>query len=492
MISAFLFAGATIATATATGTLPGQVGGGGGETCPTGVDWKGVGDYCIDQNVWYCLAAGSTTTDMVENCGMSGCSQIDNRCVDTTLMPCKAPPMVSAPVPSPLIVIMGERIIGYLNFHFLEPQGQPLIYSISGLPEGSGLGIGPVTGIVSGTPNEADRRASPLMVSVYASNEYNPAPPGCNELGGRARADFIMVVEKKQLPPQCVAIPMDANAKAAGSFYLRDLSRYFRDPNRVGLRFTLRGSPRGSGLSINARTGIVTGILTPADLNASPLRLVIFGENNVDECSTNLIITVVPPAAVLEPVYRPPTTAPYAYEYSYETGSRPSSSAYASSGSSSSPYSYESSFGSAPSSSASSASSNSGSTPYSYNYNNYYNYDYTYGSAGAQTQTQTASTSTGFNAQSSSTAPSASESSLMGEQCPSPCSQGNGGCQGTCSVQGPECAPPLCRCQLVCGCRFPDILGTDGISCSVNDGWREAEDASANLGPLFLREAIVV
>ena len=63
--------------------------------------------------------------------------------------------------------------MGFFNFHFFEPDWEPLIYSVSGLPAGSGLGIGPTTGIMSGAANANDVRASPLVLQIFASNEMN-------------------------------------------------------------------------------------------------------------------------------------------------------------------------------------------------------------------------------------------------------------------------------------------------------------------------------
>jgi hypothetical protein len=205
----------------------------------------------------------------------------------------KVPPIVDPPIPSPVTAFVRERFMGYFNFHFREMHHEPLIYSVHGLPPGSGLGIGPITGIFSGSPNEADLRNSPIPISIFASNEYSSPSESavCVGHGGRARADFLLVVENRLSPPLCMPIPEDNCYANFNEYYQRDVMRYFKDPNMKGLTFSLRGLPRGSGLSVSER-GMISGILSVADLRAQPMQLIVVAHNDLDECETVMMLYV--------------------------------------------------------------------------------------------------------------------------------------------------------------------------------------------------------
>ena len=58
--------------------------------------------------------------------------------------------------------------------NFSDPDSA-LVYSISGLPMGTGLSINTSTAVISGTPTDADAQASPISVSVSATDGSTPA-----------------------------------------------------------------------------------------------------------------------------------------------------------------------------------------------------------------------------------------------------------------------------------------------------------------------------
>lgn len=214
----------------------------------------------------------------------------------------RMPPTVDPPIPSPVTAFTGKKFMGYFNYHFHDYNNNPLIYSVHGLPIGSGLGIGPITGIFSGTPNEADLRSSPIPISVYATNEYvGSSQYACSGTTGRARADFMLVVENQLNAPICLPIPVDTRSPCVGDYYARDLSRYFSDPNNKGITYTLKNLPRGSGLSMDR--GLIFGIIRAADLAVQPLQVVIVATNDLTTCQTvltlNIVGTVPTPAPLL-------------------------------------------------------------------------------------------------------------------------------------------------------------------------------------------------
>lgn len=223
----------------------------------------------------------------------------------------KRPPIADPPIPSPVTAILGQRFVGYFNFHFYEPDWQPLIYSVAGLPVGSGLGIGPITGIFSGTPNMADFRASPLVLSVFASNEQNVnrnTACASQGQGGRARADLIIIIERPPSLPICMPIPSDNAPAQIGMFWARDVSASFQPgEGATKLEYALRSLPRGSGLSIDPRSGVVSGVLSQQDLTSSPLTIVVAATNGYGSCQSNFQLNVVP--RMRQPVLQPTPVA---------------------------------------------------------------------------------------------------------------------------------------------------------------------------------------
>lgn len=228
----------------------------------------------------------------------------------------KRPPFADPPIPSPVTAIMGKRFVGYFNFHFYEPDAAPLIYSVAGLPLGSGLGIGPLTGIFSGTPNFADLRASPLVLSVFASNEQNSDPKNkvcaSQGQGGRARSDLIIIVEEPPSNPICLPIADENQVAQVGMFWARDVSRSFQPGiNQIKLEYALRSLPRGSGLTIDPRSGVISGVLTQQDLAASPLTIVVATTNGNSGCQSSFSLRIGSRIAPSPAIIVRPTPALY-------------------------------------------------------------------------------------------------------------------------------------------------------------------------------------
>eukprot|EP00462_Mataza_sp_D1_P012309 CAMPEP_0175150816 /NCGR_PEP_ID=MMETSP0087-20121206/18107_1 /TAXON_ID=136419 /ORGANISM="Unknown Unknown, Strain D1" /LENGTH=2772 /DNA_ID=CAMNT_0016436857 /DNA_START=154 /DNA_END=8475 /DNA_ORIENTATION=- len=233
----------------------------------------------------------------------------------------RRPPVADPPIPSPVTAFRDERFVGYFNFHFRDLAGLPLLYSITGLPAGTGLSLGPNTGILSGAPSAADLRASPLALTIFALNSHNSADPNshCGGSGGRARADFLLVVESRSMPPVCRPIPQEENTISVGRFYLRNLKQYFGSPSGHDLRYTLKGLPRGSGFSIN-QFGVVEGYPTQFDLAMTPLNIVISVADQYASCASAYVLNIVgtnapkpterPVPTMSPPTLSPPTAAP--------------------------------------------------------------------------------------------------------------------------------------------------------------------------------------
>jgi len=68
---------------------------------------------------------------------------------------------------------------------------------------------------------------------------------------------------------------------------------FFEGDGPPKLEFALRSIPRGSGLSINSKSGVVSGVLTSQDAMASPLNLVVNVSNGRSSCESGFSLTVV-------------------------------------------------------------------------------------------------------------------------------------------------------------------------------------------------------
>jgi len=204
----------------------------------------------------------------------------------------RRPPVIDPPIPSPVTAVVGQSFFGFFSRHFSDVNSQPLIFSVSGLPVGSGMGIGPITGIFSGTPNEADFRASPLVLTVFASNEQNVAANNCSGMGGRARADFLMAITKTYSSLICDPLVNPYGPPSVGQFWLLDVSRSVRNSQGLKLEYALRGLPPGSGLTIDPQYGLLSGLITAADLKAQPLMISIAVTNGYGQCSAQLRLDI--------------------------------------------------------------------------------------------------------------------------------------------------------------------------------------------------------
>jgi hypothetical protein len=79
---------------------------------------------------------------------------------------------------------------------------------------------------------------------------------------------------------------------AEGQNFQADLSAYFSDPDGDTLTYQMSGLPAGTGLSLNATTGILSGVPTNADAVNSPITLRIFGFDGAGSRAGNITLTI--------------------------------------------------------------------------------------------------------------------------------------------------------------------------------------------------------
>ncbi len=153
----------------------------------------------------------------------------------------------------------------------------PHTYSVLGLPPGSGLMIDPATGVISGTPTNADALASPTLLSVTASNAL-----------GLVSAPLNLVIANVNDAPLATGAPAPVAANQGDSFEI-NLGDYFSDPDLDALVFSATGLP--PGLTI-APDGRISGTFGQPDVAASPFSVVLRASDGLLDITTTLSVTV--------------------------------------------------------------------------------------------------------------------------------------------------------------------------------------------------------
>ncbi len=93
-------------------------------------------------------------------------------------------------------------------------------------------------------------------------------------------------------PPVPVGSIANQNGTQNQAFGPLDVSGNFNDPDGDDLVFSLLGAPAGTGLTINGITGIISGTLTNADAEASPIALTVRATDGGLTADQNFSMTV--------------------------------------------------------------------------------------------------------------------------------------------------------------------------------------------------------
>lgn len=178
----------------------------------------------------------------------------------------------------------GDAVSADLSTHFTGATS----YSLAGLPAGTGLSFNTSTGVLSGTTNQADADASPIQLTITASNAN----------GSITDTFFVDVLDLPDAPT--VASTLGTETATEGTAYSLDLSAVF---SGASITYGLTGLPAGTGLSLNTGTGLVSGKPTQADVDASPISLTATATNAGGSASEPFSLDVTD---VAEPVQTGP------------------------------------------------------------------------------------------------------------------------------------------------------------------------------------------
>ncbi len=132
---------------------------------------------------------------------------------------------------------------------FMDPDGDPLTYTATGLP--AGLSIDPATGVITGTLAPDASQGGPDGDGVY------PVTITATDPDGAERA-ITVVYAVRNLPPEATAPIGNVTAVNGGAVDV-DAAAHFADPDGDVLTYTATGLPEG--LVIDPVTGRIAGNL---------------------------------------------------------------------------------------------------------------------------------------------------------------------------------------------------------------------------------------
>jgi Domain of unknown function (DUF4347)/Putative Ig domain/Bacterial Ig domain len=144
------------------------------------------------------------------------------------------------------------------NFKDGANDTDTLSYSAAGLPVG--LSINPTTGAITGTLPKNASTAGPYTVSVTANDGQ----------GGTVSTTFI-ITSANDAPVAVVALPVQVSND--GATVNLNVGAFFTDPNGDPLTFTATGLP--AGLSMNAITGVISGVINPSASVTGPYSVTV-------------------------------------------------------------------------------------------------------------------------------------------------------------------------------------------------------------------------
>ena len=159
-----------------------------------------------------------------------------------------------------------------------DPDGDPLVFSASGLPPG--LSMNTSTGLISGTLSQTAASGSPYMIIVTVSDGQS-----------NTSLDFILTVVN---PVPVIVFPGDQSSIEGASMTLQIEAS---DPDGDPLVFSASGLP--PGLSINASTGLISGTLSRTAAAGSPYMIIVMVSDGQSSTSVSFTLTVTNPAPVI-------------------------------------------------------------------------------------------------------------------------------------------------------------------------------------------------
>ena len=179
--------------------------------------------------------------------------------------------------------------------HFVNPNGQPLTYSVTGLP--AGLSIDPTTGQITGTLDHDASKNAPTTSGSGATLDgtYTVTVTATDGQGGTATQTFTF--DAKNSAP-VIGTATATQQGADGQAVSVDASQAFSDPNTDALTYAATGLPKG--LAIDPATGKITGTIDPSASANGPYTVTVTATDDKGAATTETFAWTVendPPTA---------------------------------------------------------------------------------------------------------------------------------------------------------------------------------------------------
>lgn len=207
-------------------------------------------------------------------------------------------PMETSPIPA-RGATKGQPFFVSFSRHFFDPDGDPLTYTLTGLPQGTGMGLDPTTGAFSGVPSDEDLSAEqPLTMRIIVTDGR----------GGRAQQVFVLNIADNAAPTSEAIPPTTANQ---GTPFFYSVAEYFQDPDGDILTYSIDGLAKdgSSGLLIDTDSGVISGIPTQGDArDQQPLMLTILASDGKGGITAQILeVTVLNEEGTNNPRIAAPT-----------------------------------------------------------------------------------------------------------------------------------------------------------------------------------------
>ncbi|MEL7451190.1 MAG: Ig-like domain-containing protein, partial [Pseudomonadota bacterium] len=183
--------------------------------------------------------------------------------------------------------------------------------------------VGRVTAVPLGTASATDNVSASGSIVVFNDAPASGFPPGTTTVtwtaideAGLAGTEIQLVTVVSGGAPSLVT-PLPDVAGTEDVLLNLDLAAAFDMPGTIPPIYTIAGLPAGSGLLLDASTGILRGQPNDADVLAAPLTLVFTADNGAGTASDTFVLSVtnVNDAPVIGSV--PPTAAALGSVYNY-------------------------------------------------------------------------------------------------------------------------------------------------------------------------------